>query len=334
MRLPLHLPRFLAALTLLASTSPFAADKAPLLRNSLGQPYVLIPAGEFIMGRQESAEALAEAYPTLERRRFDKLQDETPAHRVRISKPFWLGQHEVTVGEFRRFLLASGRVPESLADGTGAYGYNPDYDPASSARGDAFEGRLPRYSWQNPGFKQSDEHPVVNVTWFDAVAMAAWLSKTEGRRYRLPSEAEWEYAARAGSSSRYHSGDAPESLLKVANVFDADCAPLWPQWQAQALRGHDGHAFTAPVGSFAPNAWGLHDMHGNAWEWVADWHGEDYYANSPSVDPQGPATGDVRVRRGGSWHTWPLYARSAFRNWNAPDTRYVLLGFRLLREAD
>ena len=121
-----------------------------------------------------------------------------------------------------------------------------------------------------------------------------------------------------------------------ANLFDQAAAPYWPRWRQHALPGSDGHAFTAPVGSFAPNAWGLHDMHGNVWEWVSDWHGDDYYAQlaaqGTAVDPQGPAEGTVRVRRGGSWHTWPLYARVAFRNWNTPETRYVLVGFRLLRE--
>jgi formylglycine-generating enzyme required for sulfatase activity len=108
----------------------------------------------------------------------------------------------------------------------------------------------------------------------------------------------------------------------------------WPRWSGFALRGSDGFAFTAPVGRFAPNAWGLHDMLGNAWEWVSDWHADDYYAQAPTNDPQGPATGDVRVRRGGSWHTWSLYARCGYRNWNAPSTRYTLVGMRLLLEVD
>ena len=320
-------------LIFVASTSAQAATPTALV-NSLGMPFVPIPAGEFMMGSDESPESLAASWPAYERKRFTDVADEAPVHRVRITRPFYLGQTEVTVGQFRRFLEASGYVPESVADGTGGYGFNPAYDPATTARGDAFEGRDPTYSWRNPGFAQDDSHPVVNITWNDAVAMAGWLSRSEGRVYRLPTEAEWEYAARAGTRTRYHSGDAPASLLKVANVVDADAAQNWEKWTRHALDGRDGHAFTAPAGSYAPNAFGLYDMHGNAWEWTADWHDDHYYAISPVDDPKGPATGEVRVRRGGSWHTWSFYARSSFRNWNTPGTRYTLVGMRLLREAD
>ena len=142
--------------------------------------FVLVPAGEFLMGSDEAPDSLAKAYPQYERRRFLILGDEAPVHRVRITRPFYLGRFEVTVGQFKKFLALSGYVPESVADATGGYGYNRDYDPAQSRRGDAFEGRDPKYSWANPGFAQSDNDPVVNVTWHDAKAMAAWLSRTEG----------------------------------------------------------------------------------------------------------------------------------------------------------
>ena len=306
--------------------------RPPQAVNTLGMQFVLVPAGEFLMGSDESPDTLAQAYPQYERSRFEKLGDEAPVHKVRITHAFYLDRHEVTVGQFRKFLAASGYVPESEADGTGGYGFNPDYDPATSAHGDAFEGRDRKYSWRNPGFPQNDDHPVTNVTWNDAAAMAAWLSKEEGVVYRLPTEAEWEYAARAGTRTRYYSGNDPQSLRQAANVFDADAMQNWPKWKAFALADSDGFAFTAPVGSFAPNAFGLYDMHGNVWEWCADWHDENYYTVSPSDDPQGPASGTVRVRRGGSWHTWPFYARSSFRNWNTPQTRYTLVGMRLLRE--
>lgn len=306
--------------------------RPPVVENSLGMRFVHVPAGEFLMGSAESPEALAAAFPDLDPARLADIADESPVHRVRITRPFHLGQHEVTVGQFSRFLELSGYVPESIADGTGGYGYDPGYDPATSERGDAFDGRRPRYSWRNPGFAQRDDHPVVNVSWNDATALARWLSEREGETYRLPTEAEWEYACRAGTRTRFHGGDEARSLLGVGNVFDGDAARYWPRWASHALAGRDGFAFTAPVGSFAPNAFGLHDMHGNVWEWTADWHGADYYARSPVDDPTGPATGSVRVRRGGSWHTWPFYARASFRNWNTPGSRYPLVGIRLLRE--
>lgn len=329
-----HVTFFLLA----ALASPVSAepDKAPPkeIENLLGMKLVLVPSGEFMMGSDESPEALASAYPQYGRERFVALADEAPVHKVLITRPFYLARHEVTVGQFRWFVEASGYQPESEADGTGGYGYNPAYDPEKSERGDAFEGRNPKYSWRNPGFKQGDDHPVVNVTWNDAVAMSRWLSEKEGKTYRLPTEAEWEYAARAGTRTRYHSGNDPQSLLKVANIFAAETTKSWPKWKDYALAGYDGFEFTAPVGSFAPNALGLYDMHGNAWEWCADWYGEDYYAQSLGRDPLGPASGRVRVRRGGSWHTWSFYARSSYRNWNSPETRYTLVGMRLLREAD
>ncbi|WP_457418763.1 formylglycine-generating enzyme family protein [Roseateles sp. P5_E7] len=327
-----HMPQLLALKLSLAALLQTAAPPAPLV-DSLGISFVRLPAGEFRMGSDESVAALSAAYPALDPSRFERLTDEAPVHVVRITRPFEMSQHEVTVGQFRAFLQRSGHVPESIADGTGGYGYNPAYDPATSPRNDAFEGRRAVYSWQNPGFPQGDDHPVVNVTWHDAVAMARWLSAQEGRRYRLPTEAEWEYACRAGQQGRYQHGNDPEGLVRVGNTFDADTAALWPQWRDRALAGHDGHTFTAPVGSYAPNAFGLFDMHGNAWEWTADWYGEDYYAQSPAADPTGPAAGDTKVRRGGSWHSWSLYSRCTYRNWNTPETRYTLVGIRLVREA-
>lgn len=296
--------------------------------------FVLVPAGEFLMGSDETPEALAKDFPSLERKRFTDLFDEAPVHRVRITRAFLMGQHEVTVGQFRRFVQASGYQPESIADGTGGFGYRADYDPAKSTNGDAFEGRDRRYSWANPGFAQDDSHPVLNVSYKDALAMSRWLSEREHKKYRLPTEAEWEYACRAGTQTRYPNGNDPQRLHQIANVFDAKTAELWPQWRAQAIKSADGHVFTSPVGSYQPNAFGLYDMVGNAWEWVSDRHEDDYYAKSPVNDPQGPETGVVRTRRGGSWHTWPLYARCSYRNWNSEATRYPLLGMRLVREVE
>ena len=303
-----------------------------VIENSLGMKFVRVPAGEFTMGNNATPQELAIQFPTYDLARLGKIDDEAPAHRVQISRDFFLGQHEVTVGQFRGFIERSGHIPESIADHTGAYGYNRDYDPDKTVRGDAFEGRDPKYSWRNPGFKQGDDEPVVNVTWHDAVAMAKWLSAQEGRRYRLPTEAEWEYTCRAGSTTTFPNGDDPTALPAIANTFDADAAVNWPRWQQYALNKHDGYAFTAPVGRFAPNAFGVYDMLGNVWEWVSDWYGADTYGNSPLLDPQGPSSGVRYVRRGGAWHSWSLYTRCGFRNWNRPDSRYTLLGIRLLLE--
>lgn len=319
----------------LAGCSVAPARKSPLvIENSLGMKMVRVPAGEFLMGSDEVPESLQKDYPQYEQKRLLDLEDEKPVHRVVITKSFFIGQYEVTVDQFSRFVEQSGYVPESIADGTGGYGYNPDYDSALSVKGDAFEGRNTKYSWSNPGFKQRGDEPVVNVSWNDAAALARWLSTREGRRYRLPTEAEWEYACRAGTRSRYFYGDHPEAITAYANIFDADTAENWQKWKVYAVKQHDGYAFTAPVGSFKPNAFGIYDMSGNAWEWVSDWYGEQYYASSPVNDPQGPSDGNVKVRRGGSWHTWSLYARSSYRNWNTTSTRYPLVGMRLVLEAD
>ncbi|MBN9409702.1 MAG: formylglycine-generating enzyme family protein [Burkholderiales bacterium] len=309
-----------------------ACAAPPTPSDALGLTFTRIPAGEFIMGSDETAHTLRADFPFDDPKRYADLADEAPRHRVRITRDFEMARHEVTVGQFRAFVQASGHVPESIADGTGGFGYNAAFAQDVNRTGDAFEGRDPQYSWQWPGFVQGDDHPVTNVTWRDAVAMARWLSAREGRTYRLPTEAEWEYACRAGQSTRFQTGDDPRALTGAANLFDQDAAAHWPKWKQEALAGRDGFAFTAPVGRFAPNAFGLFDMHGNVWEWTSDWYGEDWYARSPTDDPQGPATGDVRVRRGGSWHTWPLYARCAYRNINTEATRYPLVGFRLVRE--
>jgi formylglycine-generating enzyme required for sulfatase activity len=330
---PLLVP-FLAVTILVQSAPSTGQEQAqaaggsqrPTITNSIGMTLAEIPAGEFSMGNSDSREKLATTFPAIEQRRIDELTDERPVHKVRITKPFWMGAHEVTIAQFNTFLDAARYQPESVRDGTGGWGYN-------RAKND-FEGRKREYSWRNPGFPQADDHPVVNVTWNDALAFCDWLSKQERQKYRLPTEAEWEYACRAGTRTTFSTGDNTESLTKAAVLYDEKTAAVFPQWKEHVAKGIDGHEFTAPVGSLKANAFGLYDMHGNVWEWCADWYGEDYYAKSPIEDPQGPASGKVRVRRGGSWQTWPFYARSSFRNWNTPLTRYVLVGFRVVREIE
>jgi formylglycine-generating enzyme len=306
------------------SAPPCKGDEPKSVKNSIDMTLVLVPAGEFMMGNQDSDEKLARTFSDIESRRIAELADEKPVHRVRITRPFYLGKHEVTIADFKRFIEGAKYKSEAERDGTGGWGY--------SARINDFEGRKPEYSWRNPGFKQEHDHPVVNVTWGDAVAFCEWLSAKEGEKYRLPTEAEWEYACRAGTTTTFHNGDEPSELVKAANLYDERTAAVFPQWKEHRANDSDAYEWTAPVGKFKPNAFGLCDMHGNVWEWCSDWHADDYYANSPVDDPQGPAAGEQRVRRGGSWHTWPFYCRSSFRNWNTPTTRYVLVGFRVARD--
>ncbi len=182
------------------------------------------------------------------------------------------------------------------------------------------------------GFPQADNHPVTNVSWNDAIKFCAWLSDKEHKTYRLPTEAEWEYACRAGTRTRFWSGDNPESLVKIANSYDKSTERIQPEWAKFALKGDDGFEFTAPVGSFRPNAFGLYDMHGNVWQWVSDFYSPEYYAKSPVDDPQGPPPDRKHVRRGGGWATWSFYCRASFRNYNTPQSRYFNLGFRVVME--
>ena len=166
------------------------------------------------------------------------------------------------------------------------------------------------------------------------MAFCKWLSKKEGKTYRLPTEAEWEYACRAGTTTRFNCGDDPDTLLEAANMDHVKGRTEFPHVQELELPKDKPVTFTVPVGSFKPNRFGLYDMHGNVWEWCSDWYGEDYYANSPVDDPQGPDDGHLRVRRGGAWHSYPIWARASFRNWNMPASRCVNLGFRVVRNSE
>jgi formylglycine-generating enzyme len=191
-------------------------------------------------------------------------------------------------------------------------------------------------SWRNAGFEQTDEHPVVVVTWRDAEAFCKWLSRKEGKTYRLPTEAEWECACRAGTTTRYSSGDDPETLAKVANIADATFRARFPENDVAkcAIKASDGYVFTSPVGQFKHNAFGLYDMHGNAWQLCADVFAGDFHGRSPTVDPKGPddKVGN-RVCRGGSWLSCPAYVRSAVRGSIAPMVGDNTTGFRVVREA-
>jgi formylglycine-generating enzyme required for sulfatase activity len=223
--------------------------------NSIGMEFVLIPAGSFTMGADENSE--------------DAADDETPRHRVRISRPFYLGKYEVTREQW-----------------TAVMGNKPS---------------------------EGGSNPVDRASWNEVQEFIRRLNEKEGHaRCRLPTEAEWEYAARAGSSAAYSFGDDAGQLERYA-------------WY-----GEDGQSGSPhPVGQKLPNAWGLYDMHGNVWEWVQDWYDDRYYAHSPGADPQGAPSGSYRVLRGGSWLNGAAGCRSANRGNFTPDPRYVNFGFRL-----
>lgn len=291
----------------------------------------LIPPGEFMMGSSESAEAKAAFFKENYQMGLltaDQFENEHPQHRVRITKAFYFGTYHVTRGQFRKFVEDTGY--KTFAER--GEGFSPGvfgFDTANNKYG-----FLKDCSWRNPGYEQTDEHPAVIVQWTDATAFCKWLSNKEGKAYRLPTEAEWEYACRAGTTTRFHSGDDPESLATVANVGDAKTAAKFERF-AWALKASDGYVFTLPVGQFKPNAFGLYDMHGSAWQWCSDWFKSDYYAESPVDDPTGPGVGyrnrEARVARGGSWYSRPWECTSASRHWIGTASRACdQAGFRVV----
>ncbi|MCA9093232.1 MAG: SUMF1/EgtB/PvdO family nonheme iron enzyme [Planctomycetaceae bacterium] len=290
------------------------------IENSIGMKLTLIPPGEFQMGSHESAEetaafAVGTGYKDA---KAENYNDEHPRHRVKLTKPFYLGTHEVTKREFRKFVTDEGYRTEAETDGKGGWGFD----------GEEFK-QDPKFTWKNVGFDQTDDHPVVNVTWNDTEKYLGWLSDKEGVTYRLPTEAEWEYACRAGTMGRYVTGNDPEELAEVGNVADGTARKKFSN--LTTISAEDGYVFTAPVGSFRKNPFGLRDMHGNVWEWCSDWYDEKYYANSPQENPEGASSGSLRVLRGGSWGLDPAHCRLALRYGNAPSDRGCSLGFRLAR---
>lgn len=312
---------------LIVPPRPAEADDPPReLTNSLGMQLRLIPAGEFWMGSTDSQVAAAKRVYA-----EGNYSDEQPRHLVRLTKDFYLGAHEVTKGQFAEFMRESGYQTEAEKDGKGGLGwYDPTEDPFSGEEEKARFEQSARFSWRETGFPYEDDHPVVNVTWNDAVVFCEWLSKKEGQTYRLPTEAEWEYACRAGSEGLWSFGDDERALTRHANVADATAKAKFSEWTTAS--GRDGHVFTASAKSFPANGWGMFDLHGNAWEWCADWYGAKYFESGGRTDPAGPPNGEYRVLRGGGFVDNPAYARSAARGSGvAPGDRNYVVGFRVAR---
>jgi formylglycine-generating enzyme required for sulfatase activity len=240
------------------------AEDVKSMTNSIGMEFVLIPEGSFMMG--------SDADP----KNVNIKEDESPKHKVTITKPFYIGKYEVTQAQWVRLM-----------------GDNPS------------------------AFKMKEEpRPVENVSWDDVQTFIQNLNKKERtKRYRLPTEAEWEYAARAGADTAYYFGDNPDLLPEYG----------WYE------KNSDGE--THPVGLLKPNAWGLYDIHGNVWEWCQDWYGGKYYAVSPLSDPEGHPFGDFRVFRGGSWYSFDRQCRSTNRPTNYfKYERKDFFGFRVVKE--
>jgi len=306
------------------------------ITNSLGTKLVLIPAGEFQMGAEESPSDTLSAFPYAPR---DWLKGETPQHQVRITKAFYMGAHETTLREFLTFYHEAHYKLEAERDGKPSWGYNSEFRFVES----------PNFRPWQPGWEITQDHPAVYVTWNDAAAFCKWLSQKEGKKYRLPTEAEWEYACRAGTTTRYHSGNDPEELVRFGNVADQDMKGRSAISNMAVFKDgkktsttvpfpyvarRDGYPFTAPVGQFAANAFGLYDMHGNVREWCQDWYDENYYSKSAVDDPQGPAAGSVRAVRGGAWNITPISNRAAHRTDDLPSHRHFDVGFRVVCEVE
>jgi len=221
----------------------------------------------------------------------DGQGDEKPLHEVCIDS-FFVGRFEVTNAQYRKF---------------------SPYHNSGSYEGNNLNG---------------DSQPVTGVTWHEAAEYAKWLSKRSGKSFRLPTEAEWEYVARGGSSGRNYWGDNPDIACKNANGADQTAKKQWSDWTTTECS--DGYKVSAPVGSFQPNAYGVHDIMGNAWEWTNDWYDAEYYFESPRKNPHGPKSGKLKIPRGGGWMNASECVRVADRNGFSPDFSILFLGFRLV----
>ena len=282
--------------------------------NTIGMKFVNIPAGEFIMGHDGSPEELVKRSPGSNPKWFNG----TPAHKVRISRPFAIGMYEVTRGQFAKFVEASGYRTECESNGEGGFHFEK-----------LTLSQSPDFTWRNPGFEQEDDHPVVQVTWNDAIAFVEWLSESEGKDYRLPTEAEWEYVCKAGSNALYQSSDIPSSLSKVGNVADSTFEKRYPIMTA--VKCTDNFLYTSPVGRFLPNDFRVFDMHGNVAEFCLDFFGD--YPQQEVTDPIGPDEGEEVCVRGGGWNGDAELCLAASRYQLSPAMRASVLGFRVVLES-
>lgn len=267
---------------------------------------MLIPPGEFMMGssEEEVKRLLADDQGVILNSR---IPHETPQHRVMINKQFFISRYEITRGDFRAFVEATKYKTQAEVDGKG--GSHGLEGPLTTSA---------KILWNTEyGLQQTDRHPVVQVDWSDAVAFCDWLSTVSGVPCRLPTEEEWEYACRAGTETRWSTGDDPEQLKEAA-------------W----IRSNSSSK-THPVGELLPNSWGLYDMHGNVLEWCADEYQEDAYTQKlRGTLKESDESNKKKNLRGGSFFVTDLSARSAYRGAVLPNARQWFFGFRVVMDVE
>jgi sulfatase modifying factor 1 len=277
------------------------------LRVGAGQAFefIWIKPGQFVMGAPAS-DTVAGA-------------EEKPQRLVQIEHGFYLGRTTVTLGQFRQFVQETDYKTDAETDQRphyqGGHGYN--------ATRHRFEGYYPQYTWRNPGWPMTDAFPVCDVSWNDAVAFCKWLGTKTTMKVRLPTEAEWEYACRAGTTNTFFTGDDPASLRGYANVPDLSLRrKLGEPPDASTFPFDDGYPFTAPVGSFKPNPWGLYDMIGNVFQWCAD--------EIPGPPPGSTVSPEAkRILRGGCYNLNIELCRCAARGYGTSWSRYSYTGIRV-----
>ena len=263
---------------------------------------VVVPAGSFQMGASV--------------REAGSGDSERPRHLVTLRGALAVGRHEVTRAQYAAFVKDSRHRSEgSCYIWVGVEWVNQ-----------------PGRSWRDPDFAQSDDHPAVCISWHDAKAYVGWLAAKTGKPYRLLSESEWEYAARAGTRTSRFWGDDPGLACEYANVHDSETQNVRHfEWEAHECR--DGYVETAPVGRFKPKPFGLYDVLGNVWEWVEDCKTINYIGAPNDGSPRIGDDCPQRVYRGGGW-SGPASVRAATRNGNLPNYRSQLLGFRVALPLD
>ena len=269
---------------------------------------VVVPAGTYRMGSPKHEEG--------------RLKWEGPVHEVRIAKPFAVGVYEVTRAQWNAFASKTG-----YSGGTSCF--SPENLVQFEKNPNAQLEIQNLLSWRDPGFTQSDAHPVVCMNWDDAKSYAWWLSRETGKEYRLLSEAEWEYAARAGTSTSRHWGNSARRQCQYENAGDITLKVTDPKWKGKVGTCRDGYAYTSAVGSFSRNAYGLYDVLGNAMEWTSDCWNENY--TGAPIDGSAWEQGEcsLRVMRGSIWGGEPQSLRSAVRFANATFVRFNFVGFRV-----